>query len=433
MKRPFRFGIRFLQIYFIFGLLLLSGFWFFYSRGLFRRLEEETQTRSRIYARWTSQITVLDTTATELSSSTPLSFSTAKPVASNSPIPVSTESDIIFTEVVSKIDFPIIATDPTGNPTWFRNLGSENLAKERLLSLVSRFDQEHSPIPIMAIIDSNVVNLGYVHYGHSPAVRMLRLFPVFQLAFVFIFLVLGIWGILVYKKGEEEHIWTALAKETAHQLGTPLSSLSGWLEVLKTERKDRVLPEIEQDLNRMVKVLERFSRIGLPPTLKPQPLQAIIKAVVSFMKRRAHKAIEFSIDLQADPLVLVDEVLFSWTLENLLKNALDAIGNNPGRIEVATRREGTRYLEIMVRDSGEGIKLKGEEIFKPGVTTKAHGWGLGLPLAKRIIEEFHRGRLVLDRTAPSGSTFRIILPVYPGGESGAAGGTRSLSENIVEE
>jgi len=409
MRLPFKFGIRFLQIYFIFGLLLLSAFWFFYSRGLFRRLENETQTRSRIYARYISQITTVDTAVAVESWNTAAS---AKPDQGSSPVSMSTESDIIFTEVITKIDFPIIVTDPSGVPTGFRNLGKEEIPPDRLVARAAKLDQEHPPIPIMAMIDSTIVELGYVHYGQSPAVRMLRLFPFFQLGFFFIFLVLGLWGILVYKKGEEEHIWTALAKETAHQMGTPLSSLSGWLEVLKTERKNRVLPEIEEDLRRMTRVLERFSRIGLPPTLKPQPVRSIIEETASFIGRRAHQDIEFVLTITVDPVVLVDEVLFSWTLENLFKNALDAIGNNPGRIEVTTSLEANRFLDLTVSDSGEGIKLKKEEIFKPGTTTKTHGWGLGLPLAQRIVEEFHRGRLFLVRSSPQGSTFRIILPVY---------------------
>jgi hypothetical protein len=390
-----------LQFYFIVGVLVLGALLFLYSRVLMRQLESETQVRSRIYARFMSR---------------------AMEAAGTS----SPELDIIFDEVVKKIDFPVIVADSIGNPVpgAFRNLPEKKPTPEHLRQMMRRLDSEHAPIVLTTARGDQTVVLQQIHYGLSRSAKILRVYPFFQLFLLGLFLLLGVWGILVYNRRERERIWTALAKETAHQLATPLSSFGAWVEVLKAgvggqgtgiaEPADAVR-ELSQDLERMNEILERFSRIGQEPELKVMEPGPLVERAVSFVKRRSSRAIEFGMDLKALPPVAVDEVLFSWTLENLLRNSADAIGKKPGRISVGTAQVGG-LLEITVTDTGEGIDPKAvRDVFKPGVTTKKYGWGVGLTLAKRIIEEYHKGRLVIRESRPGKTVFAILLPVAEAG------------------
>ncbi len=408
------FSARMLQLYFIIGILAVGGFWFFYSQFLLIRLsrlwrdyagnlavqlENDTQVRTSIYAKFMSRIT--------------------EPSSGGSP-----ELDIIFEEVIKKIDFPVIITDREGKPISYRNLGVENPRPEELARLVAELDTQHRSIPLLVVDGDSTRQLGEIHYGLSnsalvlrrlnasltDSVRSLRFFSVLQVLLLVGFVTVGVWGILVYKRREQEHIWTALAKETAHQLATPLSSFTAWAEMLRTDDKREVMEAMSQDLERMREILDRFSRIGLPPKLSPQPLGTILRRSVEFVRRRAPRSIRFNLTVLADPQVLVDEVLLSWTLENLLRNSVDAIGAREGEIAVsAAPADNGRALEVEVRDTGEGVKV--EKIFEPGVTTKKHGWGVGLALAKRIVEDYHRGRLVLKESRPGRTVFSILLPV----------------------
>lgn len=386
MISRFRFSAKLLQVYFVLGAIVLAGLWYFYSRVLLARLEKETQVRSRIYAQYLNRITEPEEVG-------------------------SAELDIIFEEVIRKIDFPVIISDARGNPTNnFRNLDEKNPTPERLKILMQRLDKEHQPIFVTV---ASGETLSIVHYGFSRAEKMLRIYPFFQLVFLFAFLLLGIWGILVYKRREQEQIWTALAKETAHQLATPVSSLWGWLEVINKQNPKFDFKEVEEDLIRIREVLERFSRIGLPPALKVQPIGDTITKTVSFIQRRAPKSIHFELNLKVNPTVLVDDVLISWTLENLIKNSIDAIGEASGMILIQTAiSPDQRFFEIEVTDTGLGISQNRiDEIFKAGFTSKKYGWGVGLTLAKRIIEEYHQGKLVLKDTKPGQTVFSIFLPI----------------------
>ncbi|MEO0082958.1 MAG: HAMP domain-containing sensor histidine kinase [candidate division WOR-3 bacterium] len=385
-----RIGYRFLQYYFIVGIIILAGFWVFYTQYLIKQLEKETQVRSRIYAQYMRR-------ATE-----PAEQSSA-------------ELDIIFEEVIQKIDFPVIITNADGEPFSYKNLGEVNPSQERLKRLIQRLDADHAPIPLTITVNDTIKKLGEIHYGMSSSAKALRIYPFFQLGFLIIFIVLGIWAIIIYHKREQEQIWNTLAKETAHQLATPLSSFSGWLETLKNKelnkQSNEIVFEMEKDLERMWEVLERFSRIGMPAELKNHTIKEIIENSVEFIKRRASRNIEFVIDIDYNPAVKIDDVLFAWTIENLLKNSVDAIGTNPGKIEITTKKtENNQFLEIDIIDSGEGIKPgKAKDIFKTGVTTKKYGWGVGLTLAKRIIEEYHNGKLFLKSSMPGKTIFTILL------------------------
>lgn len=398
-------GYRFLQYYFLFGLLVIVAFGIFYTRNLLRQLEKETEVRTRIYAQYMRRATE----PTEESSA---------------------ELDIIFEEVIQKIDFPVIITDPNGEVITYTNINEKNLTPARLQNAIRQLDSEHEPIPLTITEHDTSRVLGQIHYGMSKSAKTLRSYPYFQLGFLVVFILLGVWGIIMYHKREHELIWTTLAKETAHQLATPLSSFAGWLETIKSyltangcDPQNRDAPvssvvteyfyEMERDLERMKEVLERFSRIGLPPELKSHSINAIIKKTVAFVDRRSSERIKFSTEINFDPVVRVDDVLFSWTMENLLKNSVDAIGVNPGQIEVITNQTNdSSYLEIDIIDSGEGIKPNQvKKIFKTGESSKKYGWGVGLTLAKRIIEEYHNGKLYLKESQPGKTVFTILLPL----------------------
>ena len=412
-RSGFRFSARLLQLYFIIGLLALAGVWFFFSQFLLIRLsrswqgyvstlsaqlESDTQLRSRIYAKFMSRAT--------------------EPSEGSSP-----ELDIIFDEIIRKLDFPVIVTDARGRPTSWRNLPVEDPDSAQLAGLMYVLDSEHEPVPLAVAEGDSLRKLGAIHYGLSASavtlrnvnanlvrsVRYLAVFSVLQVLLLIGFVIVGVWGVLAYKRREQEHIWTALAKETAHQMATPLSSFSAWLDVLRDRAPDAT-KEMEQDLVRMKEVLDRFSRIGMPPELTPHQVGPAIERSVAFVRRRAPKTVTFKTEVVDDVMVRVDDVLFAWMLENLLKNSVDAIGTKPGEIRVrCVLAPDRRLLEIEVTDSGEGVKT--DRLFEPGVTTKKYGWGVGLTLAKRIVESYHQGRLILKESQPGRTVFSIFLPV----------------------
>ncbi|MEO0089184.1 MAG: hypothetical protein ABIK56_01455, partial [candidate division WOR-3 bacterium] len=323
-----RLGKKFLISYFVFIFLVLTIIFFIVSSFLFRKLEEEITLRSRIFAKYMSK-----TQEENWESS-------------------SYELDIIFEEVIKKIDFPVIVTDDKGEIVAYRNIG-KNPTREILRKKIEVLKKEKSPIPILVNIGDTTKFLGEIYYGLSPSAKFIRFYPYYLILILLIFIFLGIWAIFIYKKREEEKLWTFLAKETAHQIATPLSSLMGWLLTLKDKIEKNYYEEMSLDIKKMEIAIERFSRIGLPPKLTKTPIREVIERVCQHFQRRMPLNIELVLNLKSNPLLLLDEVLFSWGLENLLKNSIDAIGDNPGRIEIKEVLHND-YYEIQIIDSGEG-------------------------------------------------------------------------------
>ncbi len=206
-------------------------------------------------------------------------------------------------------------------------------------------------------------------------------------------------------------MWAGMAKETAHQLGTPTSSLLGWIDVLKMKMKDDdLLNEMSKDVNRLQTITDRFSKVGSKPEMKEVKLNDVIISSIEYLKRRTSKKVEFKLDLQDDVMIRISPVLFEWTLENVCKNAIDASGGE-GIIEISMNK-GKENVIVDIKDNGKGIsKSRFKTVFEPGYTTKKRGWGLGLSLTKRIIEQYHKGRIFVKESEPGkGTTFRIILP-----------------------
>ncbi len=326
----------------------------------------------------------------------------------------------VLTEVIQGIDFPVIYTDAQMEPQFCINIKPEydslkvlppeiaSILKEELKDL----DGENPPIPI----SYQGYVLGYYHYGVSSIVRQLRWLPYIEIGVAVIFILIGYIGFSQIKKSEQRHIWVGMAKETAHQLGTPLSSIHGWIELLKDNPKelDKALIEMNIDANRLSKIALRFSQIGSFPALKKQNIVEILKNTVVYIRKRLpriDKKILIKEDYQVEPLIELNGELFEWVIENLIKNAIDSIEDKSGTIELKLFVEENDYISIDVSDTGKGINSRDKKhVFKPGYSTKTRGWGLGLSLAKRIIEEYHGGKLFLkDTRIGKGSVFRILL------------------------
>ena len=263
-----------------------------------------------------------------------------------------------------------------------------------------------------------VINLGkgnknFIYYKESILLQKLTFYPYVQLSVIIIFILVSYMAFNASRKAEQNKVWLGLSRETAHQLGTPASSLMAWTELLKDKLEDQTLvTELEKDVNRLNIITERFSKIGSQPKLELADLNEIVEDVKNYIYRRIPETVDIRIDQTQDHVWLqLNANLFSWVIENLIKNALDAIVDK-GSIQIKiTSNSKQAFLDIA--DSGKGIlKRNFKKVFKPGFTTKTRGWGLGLSLTKRIVEEYHKGKIfVLSSEINKGTTFRIILPI----------------------
>ncbi len=331
----------------------------------------------------------------------------------------------VFNEVIKTIDFPIILSDHQKNPIPPYTMSTRNISLDTTLSeieqeiylkkLIAQFDETNEPIKVAL---NDTIILQYLHYGESQIVTELRWLPFIEIGLAGIFVLLGYVGFSYIKRTEQSNIWVGMAKETAHQLGTPLSNVMGWMELIKlnAEKSNKVLEtvsEMENDLMRLQKVTERFSKIGSKPNLKSETLNEIIENVTHYFRKRLpqlRKNINISVNLRENISVKINRDLFEWVLENLIKNSIDAIEHGEGNISISVQ-DKNKYIFIDVKDTGKGIDQKfRKDIFRPGYSTKERGWGLGLSLSKRIIETYHKGKLILlESKLGKGTTFRIKL------------------------
>ena len=311
-------------------------------------------------------------------------------------------------------EIPIIETDEQGHPTGvFLNIDSALVQADTgyLQKKITEFEQVHQPIVVTISNDPPMQNRYY--FGNSKLLNEVKFYPIIQLIIIALFLVITIISIQVRNRSTQNQVWAGMAKETAHQLGTPVTSLEGWIEVLKEKNNtDSIVGEMQKDVERLKLITDRFGKIGSKPQLEPIQLKTQIDKMVEYIRRRSSDRITFSVTAPAIQVVAkISPPLFDWVIENLLKNALDALENN-GQIVISIIPEPSRVV-IDIQDSGKGILKKHlNDVFKPGFTTKKRGWGLGLSLSKRIIEQYHNGSLFVKNSEPGkGTTFRIILPV----------------------
>ncbi|MGB3774115.1 MAG: HAMP domain-containing sensor histidine kinase [Leeuwenhoekiella sp.] len=309
---------------------------------------------------------------------------------------------------IKNTTIPIIITDENEILDNSVNIPEDILANEtEYKQLLASMEEENEPIRI----DIENGELLYAYYGHSPIINQLKYFPIALIIVVVLFILLIYFFYATSKVSEQNFLWAGMAKETAHQIGTPLSSLVGWTEILKSENVNpEYLKEINKDIDRLNTITDRFSKIGSVPLLVEKDIITETEEAFDYLAKRSSKLVIFNKDLpQGVLLVKMNPELFAWTIENLVKNAIDAM-RGKGKLTLTVTRD-VRYAKIRITDTGKGIpKNKFTSIFKPGYTTKKRGWGLGLSLAKRIIEEYHDGQIrVLQSEKDKGTTFQISL------------------------
>ena len=327
-----------------------------------------------------------------------------------------TDLNLVLKVINDNNTIPVIVVDKMGNVQTFRNLkikGCNDYADSlSYASQVARRLYASDKFISMALDDSVSHDNIFVCYDDSVMLKRLTSYPYVQLCVVFVFVVVAIFALLTSKRAEQNKVWVGLSKETAHQLGTPISSLMAWTEILKeTYPKDDLIPEMDKDVKRLQLIADRFSKIGSQPELVPSSLNQIMDHVCDYMDRRTSQSIKIMKELPVhDLIVTINASLFEWVIENLAKNAVDAMGGKAGVITLHVEEEAGKAV-IEVSDTGKGIKKKDiGNVFRPGFTTKKRGWGLGLSLARRIVEEYHHGKIcVKSSEVGKGTTFRIEL------------------------
>jgi K+-sensing histidine kinase KdpD len=324
---------------------------------------------------------------------------------------INSNEDVTFLNniLIRNTSIPIITTDSLGNIREFRNISFKEKNKDRVLAReLHKMKEQSEPI----VISVSEKEKQYLYYRDSVLLQNLKYYPVVQFGVIFLFIVVAYLAFSSSRKAEQNQVWVGMSKETAHQLGTPISSLMAWVELLKMQNIDeKLIQEFEKDTQRLQKITERFSKIGSVPELVATDVAEVIRTTVEYLKTRSSGKVKFELkfDEESKFIVPLNAALFSWVIENLCKNAIDAM-NNAGTIQISILDREDHFL-IDVADTGKGIaKAYFKTVFQPGFTTKKRGWGLGLSLAKRIVENYHRGKIFLKQSELNkGTTFRIIL------------------------
>ncbi len=396
------------------GMVTLSIASLLYSSRLASRLEQQTITFTDLFARFAAVSTL--------------------------PASQDEEAQRVFRGFLDRVTFPIIVTDQRGVPLTCKgtDVSAEDITydlflttdpanpppgpMDRLLRLTWEMDRERTPIPIVRPETGDL--FGHIHYGESRLSAQLRLMPYLQILAAGALVGFGYLGVRSVRTSEKRSIWVGMARETAHQLGTPISSLMGWVDLLEAdtapgdESRRSTLREMRADITRLERIATRFERVGSVPQLAPLDVNSVVSDVAAYLRRRLPskgRKVEILEQLEDGlPPVWTERELLAWTVENLLKNAADAIlkGKAGGRIAVRTTRGNPDGVRVVVEDDGPGIPESIQNrIFEPGFSTKPRGWGLGLALARRIVEDYHGGRLRLLRSTPGVRTvFAVDLP-----------------------
>jgi signal transduction histidine kinase len=310
--------------------------------------------------------------------------------------------------IQDNVTIPVIVTDTLDNILITRNLDSSRLEKPSYVARKLNTMKEHAD-PIIIPLSPNEKQ--YLYYSQSILLTQLLYYPFIQLGIVMLFILIAYFAFRTSRKFEQNQVWVGMSKETAHQLGTPISSLMAWLEMMKMRNGDKtMLAELEKDVNRLEKITERFSKIGSKPVLVKENIIRVIDRAVTYIRTRSSDRIRFVLKMPSGEIAVpLNEALFEWVIENLCKNAIDAL-HGEGDIEIAIS-DFNQVIYVDIRDTGKGIpKSMFRTIFRPGFTTRKRGWGLGLSLAKRIIEEYHDGKIFVHQSEMNkGSVIRIVL------------------------
>lgn len=373
--------IRQVKIWLVVAAVLIAATSLFVSHQLVRDLKQEERTKMDLWAKAMNHVQEAD-------SETDLSLALA------------------FIEGNTTI--PVIVTDSEGNVMEFRNITDT--------ASVERYAREMINAGDTISIDLGAGDYLLVCYDESTLLKRLTQYPYWQLGIVMIFVVVAIFALLSSKRAEQNKVWVGLSKETAHQLGTPISSLMAWTEILKENYPDdELIPEMEQDVKRLERIAERFSKIGSLPEPVEASMNEVLDHVIAYMDKRTSQKVTIRGHYpDHEVIVRMNASLFEWVIENLCKNAVDAMEGGSGKIDLWLLEEDN-IVAIEVADNGKGIRRKNvKNVFRPGFTTKKRGWGLGLSLAKRIVEEYHHGRIYVKQSEVGrGTTFRIELKQAP--------------------
>jgi two-component system, sporulation sensor kinase D len=305
---------------------------------------------------------------------------------------------------------PVIVVNEEGEVDTHRNLDPEKSKNpEYIKKQIEIMAESNDPIEISYYGDRKV----YIYFKESLLLTKLRVYPIILLGVIAIFIVIAYLLFSSSRRSEQNRVWTGMAKETAHQIGTPLSSIMGWIEILRTQNADEMaLTEMEKDVSRLQMITDRFSKIGSIPQMTEESIYETVQTSFNYLESRVSKKIDTSLEssIDKDLKLLVNTQLLSWVIENLIRNAIDAI-EGPGFVKLELTDQG-KNIRLDVIDSGKGVpKAQQSAVFRPGFTTKKRGWGLGLSLAKRIVEDYHKGKITIAQSElGKGTIFRVMLP-----------------------
>ena len=324
--------------------------------------------------------------------------------------------DFIFENIIKKVKFPLIQTDTDHNPQMWKNLPSSIQTDDARIKFMKMADRYNEPIPL-TYSDSKVgeITFGYLHYGDSAMVEKLRLWSYIEIIAIGLFIFLGFSGFSFIRNNEKKHIWVGMARETAHQLGTPVSALMGWVDWLKNhpDKTEEIIPEMEADLQRLEQIGRRFSKMGSKSDFEELDLSERVEKIVNYLTKRLPsigKKVKLVNDIQPGVFIRANGSLLAWSIENIIRNGIDAIEREDGMISISLKKDDDG-IKIRIEDNGKGIPKKDwKNIFRPGFSTKQTGWGLGLSLSSRIVEEIHSGSLkVISSSFDTGTIIEISL------------------------
>ncbi|MEA2030745.1 MAG: ATP-binding protein [candidate division Zixibacteria bacterium] len=395
----------FFKVFLLLGILIISFVFIWYTFEVIEQLKIGTRSQVEKYVKMWQMAANFPTSGKEL--------------------------QFIFDEIIIKADFPIIVLDENKKPIHWRNIddvsptdySTENM--NRLKNVAEKMIKQNGTIELTF----GKGQMSYFCYGDTPAVRQLTMMPFIEIGIVIAFLAVAFIGFQNIKRSEERHIWVGMAKEAAHQLGTPISSLMGWIEVMSGETetsenlndKERLrfkesLGDMSVDINRLHRVANRFGQIGSVPDVSQCDINQLLMETVEYYRRRLPfegKGVVINLQSEKLPLMYINAELVGWALENLLKNSIQAVDPRSGQIDIRAKLDQTGEKSIVeLTDNGSGItQAMARKIFRAGFTTKKRGWGLGLTLVKRIVEEYHNGRIVLKKSQPGKTVFEITLPI----------------------
>lgn len=392
------------------SLILVAGF-IWISNNLVKDLAKQERDRMEIWADATKELA---------------SMSNEPATDEQGNLLMPTDINFLFSIIERNHNIPVLLVDDNDQILQYRNFNlpepidslnpmalsdaNEQYLQKRLVKL------KKSPNKIDIKIDKTTTQ--HLYYEDSDVLRRLAYYPYIQLGVLLLFLAIAYFALISVKKAEQNKVWVGLSKETAHQLGTPISSLMAWTQLLESMGVDKnMVADMDKDVNRLSKIADRFSKIGSMPDKELEFINEAVETSLEYMSKRIPKRVQLTLHLKNDENcgVMLCQSLFEWVMENLTKNAVDAMGGE-GKIDITVKSRGQQNVTILVSDTGKGIPRKNfKTVFNPGYTTKKRGWGLGLTLVKRIIEEYHDGRIfVKESEVGKGTTFCIEIPIVNG-------------------